>query len=512
MTTLPGPFHSLGEFVDTLGERRPDAPAFRFQQRTFTRAEVASRATAVAAGWRAAGYSPGDVIGVVGESGPAFVLAILSAGRAGLVPVLLDPRLTTSEIDEISARTRLCALAVCASATTPSVPRPSFAFTEDGCAALVACGADRAAPPLVRNSHAPALMLVTSGTSGHSRVVVLSAANLSSNIRAMAEVHPCDGGDVFLSVLPATHAFELTTGILGPLYCGGLVVFPESRNPNHLLQLLMTEGISHVNVVPAIVQMVVRELQDKGLGQQAAAFLFSRIRSIVCGGAPMAPGLVELLVRHHAPVWVGYGLTETSPSVAAGRIDAVPAGSVGRALPGIDLRVDDATGELLVRGPNVMIGYAGEPDATAGAIDGGWLRTGDVARIDADGFVFIVGRLRDLIVTSAGTKIAPERIESLYQSPLFAEVCAVGVPDDEGGGGERPHLLVRAASGQAPTTAALYAEFRRLSAAAGDARASGMTVIDAPLPRTRTMKVRRDLVARTFRSHARVTSEVSHAG
>jgi acyl-CoA synthetase (AMP-forming)/AMP-acid ligase II len=492
--TRPVPFSSLGEFVDDLAVLHPDEAAFRFAGRTFTRGDVAARARAIAAGWRAAGYLAGDVVGIVGDGGPAFAIALFSAARAGLVPLLLDPRLTADEVQGVVALAEPKAFAVCgrpAWADGGSVR--VFAFDLEGCPALRP--RDAQAPlPLLSDPHRPAVMLVTSGTSGHPRVVALSAQNLSSNILAGYDAHPCDRGEVFLSLLPASHAFELTNGLIGPLRCVATVVFPESRNPNQILGTVIGERVTRMNVVPAILQMLAGEFRSAPDAADRLDAFRRQMRSIVCGGAPVSPELVRLLVEQKLPLWLGYGLTEASPSVALGRADAMPAGSTGCALPGVDLRVEDETGELQVRGPNVMIGYVGEPGATAATIEDDWLRTGDLARVDADGYLFITGRRRDIIVTSSGLKLSPDAIEAAYRSPMFAEVCAVGAPDAGGGGGEKPHLAVVPLPESGADASAVRGEFLRLSAAAGAHRALAMTLFTSALPRTRTLKVRRDLV------------------
>jgi len=493
----PLPFASLGELVEDLSVRCPEDPAFRVAGRVFRRGEVAVHARALASGWRAAGYAEGDVVGIAGDGGPVFALALLSAARAGLVPLLLDPRLTADESRIVFERARPKAVALCA-AVGWAVPSgvPELMFDPAGCVDLTEAGTGLEALPVVHDPHAPAVLIVTSGTSGCPRVVTLSARNVSSNIRAGFDAQPCGHDEVSLSLLPATHAFELTTGLLGPLSCCVPVVFPGSRNPNRLVQLVIAEGVTRVNVVPALLRMMVDEIRDAADGAGIVNALRQQLRSIICGGAPIAPDLVRTLVAHRLPLWLGYGLTEASPVVAVGRADQLPPGSTGRALPGVEVRIDAKTGELLVRGPNVMQGYAGEPGATAAVIQDGWLHTGDVARLDRGGYVFIVGRLRDVIVTSGGLKLAPETVEAAYRSPLFAEVCAVGVPDAAGGGGEKPHLAVVPSSGSGADATALGAEFHRLSIAAAGCSTFGMTVFTAPLPRTRTLKLRRDLVTR----------------
>jgi long-chain acyl-CoA synthetase len=491
----PRPFASLGAFVDELGHAWPRDAAFRTAGDVISRGDLAARARRMAARWRAAGLVPGDVVGIVGETGPAVALALFSAARAGLVPLLLDPRLNSDEADAVVGRAAPKAFAVCAgSEWADTGSRPIFNFNHHGETSLPTCSREASAPSPPDDPHAPAVLIVTSGTSGHPRVVALSAHNLSSNLRASYAAHPCERGEVFLSLLPLTHAFELTTGLLGPLSVGASIVFPPSRNPNSLLRIVQAEHVTHVNVVPAILKMIVAELRDGAGGSSAAGVLARQLKSVVCGGAAPTRDFVDVLVAAGVPLWLGYGLTEASPSVAVGRAARLPPGAAGRALPGVELRVERETGELLVRGPGVMIGYYRDPNATAAVMADGWLHTGDLARLDVAGHVFILGRLRDLIVTGAGLKVLPDDVESAYRSPLFGEVCAVGVPDPDAGGGETPCLVVVPSSGTVGSEAAIAAEFQRLSVLAGARRAFRWALRTSPLPRTRTLKLRRDLI------------------
>ncbi len=486
---VPDPFRSLGELAGRLGAEHPEDTAFRAGGRTYARGEIAYRSRLLAVTWPARGLVPGDVVGIVGDGGPVLALALFSTAMAGLVPLLLDSRLTSDEARTVFERARPRALALCTAADPPwaaELPRQVFTGEEQS------HGGEP--PSLPSDPDAPAVLLVTSGTSGRPRVVPLSAANLSSNIRAGCEVHPCGRGEVFLSILPATHAFELTTGLLGPLVCGASVVVPGSRNPRRLLDEMATGRVTRINVVPAILGMMAAELRDSEGAREILKALGGSLHSIVCGGAAIDPDLARLAVAHHLPLWVGYGLTEASPIVALGRAESSPVGSTGRPLPGVQVRIDGETGEVQVRGPNVTKGYVGDETATTALFQDGWLRTGDLGRLDADGFLFILGRRREMIVTAAGLKLSPEAIEAAYRSPRFADVCAVGVPDRAGGGGEKPQLAVVPSPDEGVGGDVLRAEFARLSGMAGDRRAFAMTVFSRAFPRTGTLKLRRDLV------------------
>jgi long-subunit acyl-CoA synthetase (AMP-forming) len=485
-------FASMAEFVEGLWARQPNAPAFHVSGKIHTRGDVARSAREAARQWLAAGFSPGNPIGIIGEGGPAVARAILAAFRAGLAPLLLDPRLTSAEARAVIDRARPVAFARCAGAnlTTP-VSGPVYDFDADGRTTLPVAGADVSLPAAAGDPHSTALLLVTSGTSGHPRIVALSAHNIFSNLRSGYHFQACGPDDVVLSLLPLTHAFELVTGVIGPLHAEASVAFPESRNPRQLLRLVQSAGVTRVNVVPAALHMIVEELNGSMLGRVIGRRLCRQLRWIACGGAAPSRAVIDRLVACGAPLWVGYGLTEASPTVTVGPAADVPAGSCGRALPDVELRIESETGELLVRGPNVMREYFNDPDATFAVFTNGWLRTGDLARIDDRGFVYILGRRRDLIVTGAGLKILPEDVERAYDSPLFQERCAFGAPHHTGG--ESPWIAVVPAD-NTTSDDALEREFRRLSAGADGRRADRMVVSRTVLPRTRTLKVRRDLV------------------
>jgi long-chain acyl-CoA synthetase len=488
----PEPFSSLGALAESLTAIRPEGTAYRAAGRSWTRREIGERARALAGGWLAAGFAPGDVVAIAGDGGASFVLALLSSARAGLVPLVLDTRTTAEEAAIARTRASPKALAACGSPAAPLAEGLEvFAFDEEGCGRLSASAAPL---PLTGGADSPALLLLTSGTTGRPGVVTLTAGNVLADLEAAYEVHPAEPGDVFLSLLPASHAFELVPGLLGALWIGATIARPSTRIPGRLLALANAEGVTRVFLVPSLVRMMADEIREAGTARRMLVELRGRLRSVICGGAPIAPSLVENVVEAGIPLWLGYGLTEASPIVALGPAAEIPAGSSGKALPGVEVRIEERTGEVLVRGPNVMRGYAGDPVGTEEALCDGWLHTGDLGRLDGGGHLFLTGRRKDLIVTAGGEKVSPEEVELAYESSLFEEICVVGIPDPDGGGGEKPCLAVVAKAGAGGGSAVLREEFVRLSLRAGRRRAFGMTVLPAPLPRTRTGKVRRDLV------------------
>ena len=308
----------------------------------------------------------------------------------------------------------------------------------------------------------PASLIFTSGTSGHSKAVILSHGNLVSNTEAAMEVVPVHPDMVFLSLLPLSHAYEFTCGFLTPLATGGRIVYAGARpSPSVLRKICQHERPQGICVVPMIVEKIYKKrllpelrrnrllrlgLRLPGLrrrilqaiGRKLLAFFGGRLEVMAIGGAPLNREVEEFLRRIEFPFLVGYGLTEAAPLVAAGPFGdvSVPLGSCGKPVPGVEVRIvnpepDSGAGEILVRGPNVMTGYYEDPGLTAATIDtDGWLATGDLGYLDAGGNLFVVGRSKSVIVLSHGENIYPEAIEDrLAAHPLVAECLVVGRED-----------------------------------------------------------------------------------
>ncbi len=213
------------------------------------------------------------------------------------------------------------------------------------------------------------------------------------------------------------------------------------------------------------------------------------------GGAAVDPAWALLCRAIGIVLDVGYGLTEAGPVVAVGNMQECPPQSVGRPLPGVDVRVDER-GEILLRSPSLMRGYYGDPTATANALVDGWLRTGDKGYCDEQGFLYVTGRLKEAIVTASGVTVCPEEFEVHYQDPLFAELCVIPAPGPHGN--DIPELIVVPASEASAYD--IESTFRRLRAdAPSHCRIERIQMVDQPLPRTPTGKIRRrELAARLY--------------
>jgi long-chain acyl-CoA synthetase len=314
-----------------------------------------------------------------------------------------------------------------------------------------------------------ATIIYTSGTSGQSKGVVLTHGNLCSNIDAVLRRVPMYGTDTCLSFLPLSHVFERCCGHFLMWHVGARIAYAESVDSvaDNLVEVRPTVLVSvprlyekmnaRIHAALAKAPLWRRKLFDWGFAQgrervrceQAGesiprllawrcviadrlvfrtlrARLGGRIRQIFSGGAPLSRPIAEFFHAAGLPILEGYGLTETSPVLTANSPERPRIGTVGPALDNVELRIAD-NGEILARGPSIMRGYFNNPRATAEAMADGWFHTGDIGEIDSDGSLRITDRLKDLIVTAGGKKVAPQPIEArLKACPFLAEAVLVG--------------------------------------------------------------------------------------
>ncbi|WP_331735323.1 long-chain fatty acid--CoA ligase (plasmid) [Streptomyces sp. NBC_00597] len=321
-----------------------------------------------------------------------------------------------------------------------------------------------------------ALVAFTSGTTGRPKGVVLSHRALTAKLRAVAEVLPFRPGDQALQVLQLNFTFGQWTSLLTLATGGTLHLLPRFDAPG-VLRRLAARPADRIAVVPSMLRLVDRELSTPGTGAELSAALRASggPRTWITGGEPLPAGLGRRLQAALPGSGIAdvYGLSETSTSDFILTPDqyGTAAGTIGRPSPGVEFRiatgdgpprppVPGTVGELCLRTPHLMTGYLDDPAATRAAMDGDWLRTGDLATVrPADGMVELVGRKKQLI-SRGGAKIAPLEVERPYtQHPAGAGCLAVGVPDPMLG--ERVHLLFVAAPGTSPTEEELRAHGRR---------------------------------------------------
>lgn len=375
------------------------------------------------------------------------------------------------------------------------------------------------------NPDSPAVILYTSGTTGQSKGAMLSHANLAFNIDAGIQHLGLKSGITTLSFLPINHVFEQVCGILLPLSLGGTISFAESLKK--IGENLVEVQPSFLLGVPAVYRLLLERIMKNIRAKPLTRLLFelpltrplvqAQIRekvgpgtTFISGGAALDPAIAKGFAKLGLTLFQGYGITETAPIIAAESPQGSQPGSVGLPMPEVEVKLHranpDGIGEILVKGPNVMLGYYNNPAATAAAIVDGWYHTGDLGRFDARGNLLICGRVKNLIVTANGKNVYPEEVEnellkSLYIAEIMVyghkaaatteEVYAIIYPDQE--------ALDRLAKGKQLNQADIETRIRQEVLSYGKnladyKRVKKFTLREDEFPKTTTRKIKRFIV------------------
>jgi long-chain acyl-CoA synthetase len=481
-------------FFDAVDRRRDRTALRRLKAEEeiegLTYADVLERVKEIVCGLRAAGLERGDRAAIYAENCVEWALTDWACLCAGVVPVPIYPSLTApqvayilrdSEVKVVFVSAQLAERMLAAIAQAGGGARPVafgtvgvFADRVEPWSDFLSAGADRLADlsdarfreaALSATADDVATMLYTSGTTGTPKGVMLTHANVASNVRAVCMVLEVEGTDTTVSFLPLSHILQRMADYLF-FWTGCAIGYPRSLDT--LIPDLKTFQPTIVVSVPRIYEKIYNGIMaatgpKKRLIDWAAsvadrvatlrlegreptgllglkyrvgdALVFrkvkrtvgGRLRFFVSGGGPLSPELNRFFYSIGLTILEGYGLTETSPVTNVNTVEHFRIGTVGRPVPGTEIRIA-ADGEILVRGPQVMKGYYRNPEATAAVIDGeGWFATGDIGEIDADGFLKITDRKKDLIVTAGGKNVAPQPIENrLKTHPLVEQAVLVG--------------------------------------------------------------------------------------
>jgi len=442
---------NLATLLDQGARRNGDGVALRLGERAHTYAELDERARRFAGWLRAQGVRPGARVGLLLPNVPEFPVAYHGALRAGAAIVPMNPLLRAREIAyylQDSGAELLVAWheqldAAREGARAAGVKRVVVAGGEadpragdiDSLDAILAATAP--SDLLVqRDPSDPAVILYTSGTTGRPKGALLTHSNLLWNAEISSELHTIGPADKLLGTLPLFHSFGQTCVLNAGFRHGAEVVLIPRFDAEAALDLLERHAVTVFIGVPTMYVALLN-------AESAARRDLSALRLCVSGGAAIP---VEILrgfeERFGARVLEGYGLSETSPVASFNHVERPSKpGSIGTPIWGTEMRVaDDAgvtlppgeVGEILIRGHHVMAGYHNRLEETAAAIDAdGWLHTGDMARMDEDGYFFIVDRKKDLIIRG-GYNVYPREVEEvLYEHPAVMEAAVVGVPHAE---------------------------------------------------------------------------------
>ena len=530
----------LVSFIEELAERHENAPALQRTHEdgltTVRYIDLRDRAKATAVRLQKQGVKPGDRILISGANHPDWVVGWFGIQYAGCISVPVEPGLTTQQAANIAGAAGIRA------AVLDAESRESFgaalACKKLDLHELTAPGAFDLLVSATPDEADLASILFTSGTTGSPKGVMLTHANLLAMIASLAKLFPLKKEDRLLSVLPLHHTFEFSCGLLLPLSQGARIIYLDEVTGERLTHGLKVGRVTCMAGVPALWQLLERRIRtqvsdrgavaqmgfDMGLeanrivgkatGLDIGRLFFGQvherlggnIRLLISGGSALPKSTQELFSGLGLHLAEGYGLTESSPvlTVAKGYPGA-KIGHVGRPVPGVEVKIDspnaEGVGEVLARGDNVMKGYYENEEATRAVLDeNGWLRTGDLGRLDHRDRLTIVGRAKDVVVTSSGENIYLDDVEAtLGELKYVQEYCLVGIEDPRGG--ERLGMLVVPGSDEELDRVSLHGRAKAVvKEAIGKlpvgGRPSIIQYVDADLPRTSTRKVKRKEVQR----------------
>ncbi len=444
----------LPDLVSITAKIHPSNPAIIFKDQVISYAELDQQVNHLALGLYELGIRKGDTVGLILRNSPEFVTMMMALAKLGAVSVPINFLEKAEHISRILNDAR-------ASAVLTSIEFLASVFQaqrhiktlrhiilKEGFhehtidLKSLMTPAKAALPSTVLNEDDLVILLYTSGTTGQPKGVMLSHKNFLSNVTQCLSVIKINERDVFLCVLPMFHSFAWTTCVLLPLKCGLPIVVMDTLLPfESVIHAIWKHQVTIFIAVPQIFSALCQKITG------AKAFLIrwlNPIRLCISGAAALPSAVLEKFQKTFAiPLIEGYGLTEAAPVCTLNPIEKIKPGTVGQALTGVELDIHDdqghclpqgQVGEIWVRGDNIMKGYYRKPEETKAVLSAdGWLKTGDVGRLDKDGYLTIVDRKKDLIIVK-GLNVYPHDIETVIaQHPHVHEVAVVGKLNPESG-------------------------------------------------------------------------------
>ncbi|OBH87962.1 long-chain-fatty-acid--CoA ligase [Mycobacterium scrofulaceum] len=499
---------ALSDNLTSAHERHPERIALRCDDLTFTFAELHAAAARLATLLDRAGIRPGDRVGVMLPNTPAFAVAFYGIMYRGAVAVPMNPLLKEREISYYLSNSGAKALFATPASADEVLPAAANAgaqcwLVDDADLAGLIADLPEQHTAVERGDHHVAVILHTSGTTGKPKGAMLTHANLRRNAEIGAHTLLGAGpDDVVMGCLPLFHVFGLTCGLNVSILAGATLTLLPRFDALKALQVIERDNVTIFQGVPTMYSALL------GVAEQASTGAARTLRTCASGGAALpVQVLTDFEKTFECTVLEGYGLSESTAVASFNHPDRPrKAGSIGTPIEGVEMRVVDMngaevprgqTGEVQIRGHNVMKGYWNLPEATATAITAdGWLNSGDVGRVDEDGYFYIVDRTKDMIIRG-GYNVYPREIEEvLYEHPAVAEAAVVGIPHDSLG--EEVGAAVALKEGAAAAPEELREYVKRRVAAYKYPRA--LWLVDA-LPKGPTGKVqKRDITVPTTES------------
>jgi long-chain acyl-CoA synthetase len=447
---------TIADIIAGLKRHDKDAIVYKTGYRTFrlTYKQLHKKVLQTVAWLDELGIKKGDSIILWAYNSPNWTIVFLACAYRGIIVVPIDAKAVPEFVEKIHKAVHTKMLFYSAYKLPPHLTTQNFVldYLDKYLEGRSASGVSESSV-----SENDLLEIVyTSGTTADPKGVMLTHKNLLANITAVKKTVNITSEQTFLSVLPLSHLFEQNPGFLAPLSIGCTIIYLQGIRPNLIFKTLKEERVTNIILVPRLLKLfadgIKREYESKGLTSMLNRFLAfegsTEMKKIlffpvhkkfgfhfqffISGGAPLAEELDQFWTQMGFSILQGYGLTETSPVLTVNALEKKKDGSVGFALPGVDLKIQQG-GEIYAKGDNITSGYYHKEKETRALFDDGWMRTGDIGEIDEDGFLYLKGRAKDMIVTAAGLNIYPEDIEQkLLEMPEVKDACVVGLPTENG--------------------------------------------------------------------------------
>jgi len=531
----------LFSFLQTVSSQYRDRAAFfgrhnlanGHQWQALTYGEVQSQAEKLASKLLHLGLKRGDRVLILAKSRPEYAVGFFAVPLAGGIIVPVDVRLSLPDqkfISEFSeAKFILCmnddSQAIAEKIVKSTAHKAELVNIND---VMVESSVEkRDLQATARKSDETFLMAFTSGTTSQPKAVMLTFANIHYQVALAGNLYKSNKDYRLLSILPLHHMFEITAGFLLPFAHGGSVYYANSMIPHQIISFFKENKIRDLLVVPLFLRAlkkgieseihtsllkriwfytsmrVARLLPSKSLRRLLFYPLHKKfggeLHQIISGASALDLKVGRFFDLLGISIFEGYGMTETAPIISCSYPGAKKSGSIGKALPGLEVKLHESTEEILVRGPVVMQGYYNNPQATMACIStDGWFNTGDVGEIDLDGFIRIKGRNKDLIVLGSGKKVAPEEVEeSLREIPNVQEICVLGMKSSQGptkGTEIVTAIIVVDPNDQHQQEEILKSLHQATMQLSYYKRPTKFIFLTEPLPKTTTLKIKKNLV------------------
>ena len=455
---------TIVDLIKMQASRIPDRIALQMvkegEWEAFTYAETYTLSREVA--WRLweSGLREGDRVVLVSENQPEWCIAYLAAIQIGVAIVPLDAQTPAHEILAIAAFTTAKSILVSdavleKSGTVLLEAETPLQNINNRCEIIGAEPAENGMltpeipadfPNVDISADTVASIIFTMGTTVDARGAMLTHGGFLSNVQAVAKALPPTDTERILSALPLYHALSFSCSLLMALYSGTTATYVNALRPTTLLKTMREAKTTAFIGVPRLFQLLQSTIERQAaraetpgetLAEKAKAVMGGDIRVLVSGGASLSDAIYDGFQKFGMTIYQGYGMTETAPVLTVNPYLKSKRGSVGPAVAGVALRIEkpdaDGVGEIVAKGPSTMQAYYQNPTATAESIRDGWLYTGDLGHIDADGYLYLTGHCKDVIVPASGKNVYPIELEALYRgSSAISEICVVGVPYEDG--------------------------------------------------------------------------------